>query len=76
MVSIIIEYKILWEEDKSLFWLEEIMLDLVKQLKSELVKNGFHFDRQELDKKHFRSRIDSKKRHRDGKTLEGKQNGQ
>lgn len=42
MVSIIIEYKILWEEDKSLFWLEEIMLDLVKQLKSELVKNGFH----------------------------------
>ena len=45
MVSIIIEYKILWEEDKSLFWLEEIMLDLVKQLKSELVKNGFHFDR-------------------------------
>lgn len=37
MVSVIIEYKILWEEDKrSLFWLEEIILDLVKQLKSEL----------------------------------------
>lgn len=37
MVSIIIEYKILWEEDKrSLFWLEEIILDLVKQLKSGL----------------------------------------
>lgn len=37
MVSMIIEYKILWEEDKrTLFWLEEIILGLVKQLKSEL----------------------------------------
>lgn len=37
MVSTIIEYKILWEEDKrTLFWLEEIILGLVKQLKSEL----------------------------------------
>ena len=37
MLSTIIEYKILWEEDKrTLFWLEEIILGLVKQLKSEL----------------------------------------
>ena len=37
MVSIRIEYKILWEEDKrSSFWLEEIILGLVEQLKSEL----------------------------------------